>query len=139
MPPQGAKAILSPSRGYSKTGPSGPGFLLYSLYSEKFRRLYAAAEALKLGYGGISYISRLLGCDRNTIIRGMLELNNPESIEEDRIRTTGGGRKTSLESIPDLDVNFLEVIFVYTAGDPMDEKIRWTHLTHEFSRHRNYL
>ena len=32
--------------------------LLYSLYSEKDRRLYAAAEALKLGYGGISYISR---------------------------------------------------------------------------------
>jgi hypothetical protein len=27
LPPQGAKAILSPSRGYSKTGPSGPGFL----------------------------------------------------------------------------------------------------------------
>ena len=28
--------------------------LLYTLYSEKDRRLYAAAEALKLGYGGIS-------------------------------------------------------------------------------------
>ena len=32
--------------------------ILYTLYSEKDRRLYAAAEALKLGYGGISYISR---------------------------------------------------------------------------------
>ncbi len=85
--------------------------LIYTLYSEKDRRLYAAAEALKLGYGGVSYISRVLGCDRKTILQGILELNHPESIEKDRIRTKGGGRKTSLESIPDLDVNFLEVIF----------------------------
>lgn len=105
--------------------------LVYTLYSEKDRRLYAAAEALKLGYGGISYISRVLGCDRNTILRGILELNHPELIEKDGIRTQGGGRKTSLESIPDLDANFLEVIFFYTAGDPMDEKVRWTHLTHQ--------
>ncbi len=28
MPPQGAKAVSSPFRGYLKTGPSGPGFLL---------------------------------------------------------------------------------------------------------------
>ena len=28
LPPQGAKAVLSPFRGYFKTGPSGPGFLL---------------------------------------------------------------------------------------------------------------
>jgi len=27
LPPQGVKAFLSPSRGYFKTGPSGPGFL----------------------------------------------------------------------------------------------------------------
>jgi len=85
--------------------------LVYTLYSEKDRRLYAAAEALKLGYGGISYISRVLGCDRKTILRGMLELNHPESIKKDRIRIKGGGRKTSLESIPNLDANFLEVIF----------------------------
>jgi len=43
-------------------------FLVYMLYSEKDRRLYSATEALKLGYGGISYISRVLGCDRKTIL-----------------------------------------------------------------------
>ncbi|MFV9692148.1 MAG: hypothetical protein ACNY01_14485 [Desulfobacteria bacterium] len=105
--------------------------LVYTLYSEKDRRLYAATEALKLGYGGTSYISRVLGCDRKTILQGILELNHPESIEKDRIRKKGGGRKTSLESIPDLDVNFLELIFFYTAGDPMDDEVRWTHLTHQ--------
>lgn len=105
--------------------------LLYRLYSEKDRRLYAAAEVLKLGYGGSSYISRVLGCDKKTILRGILELKHPELIEKNRIRKKGGGRKTSLESIPDIDVSFLEVIFFYTAGDPMDEKVRWTHLTHQ--------
>jgi hypothetical protein len=66
--------------------------LLYTLYSEKDRRLYGAAETLKLGYGGISYISRVLGCDRKTILRGILELNWPELIEKNRIRRKGGGR-----------------------------------------------
>jgi len=105
--------------------------LIYTFFSEKDRRLYAAAEALKLGYGGISYVSRVLDCDRKTILRGIYELDHPESIEKDRIRTKGGGRKASLENIPDLDTNFLEVIYFYTAGDPMDEKVRWTHLTHQ--------
>ena len=41
---------------------------VYTLYSEKDRRLYAAAEALKLGYGGTSYISGVLGCNKKTIL-----------------------------------------------------------------------
>ena len=86
---------------------------------------------MKLGYGGISYISRMLGCDRKTIVRGILELNYPELIEKDRIRAKGAGKKTSLESIFGLDVNFLEIIFDHTAGDPMDENLRWTYLTHQ--------
>ena len=103
----------------------------YSLLSEKDRRFYAATEALKLGYGGISYIAMVLGCDRKTINRGIQELKQPELIKKDRIRKKGGGRKSSIETIPDLDAKFLEVLFDNTAGDPMDEKIRWTHLTHQ--------
>lgn len=105
--------------------------VFYSLLSEKDRRLYAATEAIKLGYGGISYISIVLGCDRKTINRGIQELRQPELIVEDRIRKKGGGRKSSLESIPDLNAKFLEVLYDNTAGDPMDENIRWTHLTHQ--------
>ena len=40
MPPQGAKAILSPSRGYSKTSPFGVGFLL----TEKYREWYGKRQ-----------------------------------------------------------------------------------------------
>lgn len=104
---------------------------LYSLYSEKDRRLYAAAEALKLGYGGITYISELFKCDRKTISKGIYELEHPELIEKNRIRKEGGGRKTVIESIPDINEAFLKVVYLYTAGDPMDDKIRWTNLTHQ--------
>jgi len=38
LPPQGAKAILSPFRGYSKTGPSGPGFLFKRIF--KYARIW---------------------------------------------------------------------------------------------------
>ncbi len=40
---------------------------LYHSLSEKDRRRYAAIEALKLGWGGITYISQLFGCDYYTI------------------------------------------------------------------------
>ena len=48
--------------------------LYYSQLREKDRRRYAAVEALKRGYGGISYISRLLCVDRKTILEGKKEL-----------------------------------------------------------------
>lgn len=103
----------------------------YNLLSEKDKRLYAATESIKLPYGGITYISQLFGCDKKTIRRGILELKNPELIETGGDRKKGGGRKLSIENIPNINEAFLEIIYDYTAGDPMDEKIRWTHLTHQ--------
>ncbi|MEG4208400.1 hypothetical protein QUA20_31570 [Microcoleus sp. Pol7_A1] len=40
----------------------------YKSLSEKDKRRYAAIEAQKLGWSGISYVMQLLGCSRNTII-----------------------------------------------------------------------
>ena len=48
--------------------------LHYSRLSEKDCRHYAAVEAIKLGHGGNTYISRVLEVDRNTIIQGKKEL-----------------------------------------------------------------
>ncbi len=105
--------------------------IFYQILSEKDKRLYAANEALRLGYGGIRYISQVLDCDRKTIYKGITELKHPDMIEKDRVRTIGGGRKQSINCIPDVHEKFLEVLWDYTAGDPMDEKIRWTNLTHQ--------
>ena len=106
---------------------------LYQSLSEKDRRRYAAIEALKIGEGGISYISRILAADRNTIAKGIKELKSESdtTFNQHRIRRKGGGRKTSESLIPGLNETFLEVLKIYTAGSPMDEKIKWTNLTQQ--------
>lgn len=96
--------------------------------SEKDRRRYAAIEAMKLGHGGISYISSVLGCDYKTIKLGMKELDDEAALNSPGIRRAGGGRKSSFEVIANLDETFLQVIEPYTAGSPMDERIKWTNL-----------
>jgi hypothetical protein len=50
--------------------------------SEKDRRHYAAVEALKLGHGGISYISDLFGISIRTIERGLDELKKKISPDQ---------------------------------------------------------
>jgi hypothetical protein len=58
--------------------------------NEKDRRRYAGLEASKLGHGGITYISEVLGCDRKTVHRGMDEIFAPPEEEPSRIRKKGG-------------------------------------------------
>jgi hypothetical protein len=102
---------------------------LYKSLSEKDRRRYAAVEALKLGRGGLSYISQLFGCDDEAMQRGKRELNDEESLSQNRQRRAGGGRKSSLATIEGIDEAFLKVIAEHTAGSPMTETIKWTNLT----------
>lgn len=103
----------------------------YHSLCEKDRRRYAAIEAVKLGYGGVSYIHRVLGCHRSTIQLGIAELSDPESMSEQRQRAPGGGRKSAFESIDGLEASFLRVIERHTAGSPMNESLKWTHLSRQ--------
>ena len=66
---------------------------LYQSLSEKDRRRYAAVEAKKLGYGGVSYVCRLFECDESSVKRGLRELESLLTPKEKRIREAGGGRK----------------------------------------------
>lgn len=103
----------------------------YRSLSEKDRRRYAAVEALKLGWGGITYITHLFECDDKPIRNGMQELNHEEVLSQSRIRQLGGGRKSAFETIEKLDATFLRVIAQYTAGSPTDETVKWTNLTRQ--------
>jgi hypothetical protein len=69
--------------------------LHFSRLAEKDRRQYAALESLKLGRGGIHYISSILGVDRGTILQGRKELTSElkEPIAQGKQRKKGGGRK----------------------------------------------
>lgn len=103
----------------------------YHQLDEKNKRLYAAVEAFKVGHGGISYIAKIVGCSRKTIARGLRELPtlSDEEPVDNRVRQVGGGRKPYEVTHQDIDEQFLEVLKNYTAGDPMNEKIKWTNLT----------
>ncbi len=68
----------------------------YSSLKEKERRHFAAQEVQKLGYGGKSYISRLLKISPKTIRKGEAELERVDlyvEIGEGKQRRSGGGRK----------------------------------------------
>jgi len=102
----------------------------YNSLSEKDRRRYAGLEALKFGQGGRSYIASVLGCSRRTVSKGAREVSQmPKREVEARIRKPGGGRKSYKEQIAEIDEQFLAVLRHHTAGDPMDERVRWTDLS----------
>ena len=102
---------------------------LYESLSEKDRRRYAAVEAKKLGHGGINYICALFGCDDKTVRKGMLELQDEDSLKQASVRKPGGGRKKLIEAMSAIDQSFLDVLSEHTAGEPMDEKVKWTSLS----------
>jgi hypothetical protein len=47
--------------------------MFYNSLNEKDKRHYAALEANNLCYGGVTYISDLLNCDRSTVQSGLDE------------------------------------------------------------------
>jgi len=66
----------------------------YDTLSEKEQRRFAAVQARQLGYGGVKYIAKVLGCSRRTIERGLAELDElPNDPAAGQVRRPGAGRK----------------------------------------------
>jgi len=55
----------------------------YNQFSEKEKRNYAAIEAIKLGHGGIKYISELFGLSSKTVSSGVKELKKMIFVKEE--------------------------------------------------------
>jgi len=103
---------------------------VYVSLSEKDRRRYAAAEAIKLGYGGVAYIARLFECSREAIDHGISELDQlADDPVAGRIRRPGAGRKQVEETQPEVVKQVQTIIQHRTAGDPMRESVTWTDLS----------
>lgn len=62
-------------------------------------------------------------------MRGIKELNQTETLPQNRSRRAGEGRTPVLVQQPAIDEVFLLLLKEHTAGDPMYEKIKWTDLT----------
>lgn len=99
--------------------------------NELGRRLWAAAEAEAIGWGGISLVAKATGMSRATIRSGMRAPKGQDRsaagmiVAPDRLRAPGGGRKP----LPERDATLLhdleELVAPATRGDPMSP-LRWT-------------
>jgi Rhodopirellula transposase DDE domain len=102
---------------------------LSPVMDERVRRHWAAAEAMALGWGGITIAALATGLARNTIATGVRELTqrgaqSDVSIDV-RLRRPGGGRKPIAETDPLLLRALEELVDPATRGHP-ESPLRWT-------------
>ena len=98
--------------------------VLFRHLDERQRRLVAAADAERLGRGGISTVARTSGLSRPTIHKGLQELHQ-KPLSPGRIRKRGAGRKRVEELEPSILKELERLIDPATRGDPMSP-LRWT-------------
>ena len=122
--------------------------------NEKLRRLYLAAEAESFGWGGMSYVSKIAGVDKDTLTAGKKDLEklrqkpdpsddgsrDPENSnnEQERIRAKGGGRKSVKITQPGIVEALLKLIDGNEYGNP-ENPLSYTskstrHLAEELER-----
>jgi len=101
--------------------------MLSPVLDERSRRLLAAGQAMAIGRGGISAVSRETGVSRPTITAGVKELQEQSTggSRNDRIRREGGGRKREIEKQPGLVQALESLVEPVTRGDP-ESPLRWT-------------
>jgi Rhodopirellula transposase DDE domain len=98
---------------------------------ERLHRLWAASEALALGWGGITRVAQATGLSQTTIRAGIAELKGPQSVEGEgtneatRIRRRGGGRKPLSQTDRTLCQDLKALVDPATRGDPQSP-LCWT-------------
>ena len=92
---------------------------------ERGRRRWAAAEAISLGWGGISAVAQATGISDRTIRNGVGELRAVDSLSPDRQRRPGAGRPAREAEQPELIGALESLVEPVARGDPMSP-LRWT-------------
>ena len=101
---------------------------LSRLMDEKTRRIWAATEAMNIGWGGVSVVAEATGLSRNTVALGIDELKGKslyKTSQIKRVRKIGGGRKLLAENDPGLVEELEKLVESTTRGDP-ESPLRWT-------------
>jgi hypothetical protein len=95
--------------------------------NERQRRLWAAAEARALGYGGISLVARATGVSRRAIHSGLAELapGAADPLPQGRVRRPGAGRKPLTQLQPGL-LAALEALVEPTCRGNPQSSLRWS-------------
>jgi hypothetical protein len=98
--------------------------LLRAVLDERQTRLWAAAEATALGYGGGAIVTRATGIRSKRISRGRTDIEElqrepvAEKARDQRVRRQGGGRKSLEESDPTVWRDLEALVEPLTRGDP---------------------
>jgi hypothetical protein len=100
-------------------------FDLADTLNERQRRLWAAAEAKALGYGGVSLVAKATGVSRRAIHAGLAELDAADAPPGGRVRRPGAGRKPLTRQQPGLAAALEALVEPDCWGDP-DSPLRWT-------------
>lgn len=95
--------------------------------NERERRELLARGCIKFGHGAAYNLSKLTGVCMASIRRGLSDIQSTDSLDENRIRVPGGGRKPIEEIYPDIFGNVLEILQTATYGSP--EGGKWTSLS----------
>ena len=103
----------------------GERFELLGELDERGLRVWAAAEATSLGWGGTAAVARATGIAPSTIRRGRAELVSGESLGAGRVRRRGAGRKPLTETDPTLLEDLERLVEGESRGDP-ERPLRWT-------------
>ena len=102
---------------------------LEPVLDERSRRQWAGAEAMAVGWGGVSVVSLATGLSRTTVGLGVRELqvrSRPDApAVTTRVRRPGGGSKPLLAVDPQIVAELEALIAPETRGDPMSP-LRWT-------------
>lgn len=99
---------------------------LSGVLDERGRRVWAAAEAEAIGYGGQSIVAKATGLSRVTLHREETEkAQDLGSSLPGRIRKAGGGRKKLTRQGPGLLSALEALVEPTTRGDP-ESPLRWT-------------
>lgn len=92
--------------------------------NERGRRLWAAAESIEIGYGGVALVSSATGLSRTTIRIGCQEIERGVTSSE-RIRREGAGRPRLVQIQSGLKEALERLVDPLTRGDPRSP-LRWT-------------
>src|SRR5215213_7367026 len=91
---------------------------------ERGRRLFAANEALAIGYGGVTAASAATGLARSTIRRAIVGLQGGSNPIGSRVRRPGGGRKRAVALQPGLPAALEALVEDAIRGGP-ETPLRW--------------
>ena len=117
---QDAQAIARIRRKYRR---------LREALNERSRRLWAASEALEIGWGGVTAVAEAMRVSQTTVRAGIAELKAPRcgkaALPPERIRRPGGGRRCATLNDPQLLPALDGLVEPTSRGDP-ESPLRWT-------------